>query len=57
MSDKKGTKKVSKKVLIVDYGSKSAENLAKMYEQHGVRSGIEYKIEIKKEKDLLILRF
>jgi GMP synthase-like glutamine amidotransferase len=56
MSDKKGTKKVSKKVLIVDYGSKSAENLAKMYEQHGVRSGIEYKIEIKKEKDLLKLK-
>jgi GMP synthase-like glutamine amidotransferase len=53
---KEKSKKISKKVLIVDYGSKSAENIANMYKEHSQHSGIEYVIEIKTEEDLLKLK-
>tara|TARA_Y100000310_G_scaffold122373_1_gene121041 strand:+ start:713 stop:1387 length:675 start_codon:yes stop_codon:yes gene_type:complete len=49
-------KKQKKKVLIIDYGSKSAGNLAEMYKAHGDSSGIEYDIQIKKEKFILDLK-
>jgi len=44
------------KVLIVDYGSKSAMNLKDMYKAHQEKSGIEYKIETITEKKLLNLK-
>ncbi len=57
-------KKISKKVLIVDYGSKSAQNLKDMYEkhpevlkqQHPDLPGVEYKIDVVPEKGILSLK-
>ena len=53
-------KKVQKKVLIVDYGSKSAENLKSLYESHPAKlkekhpdlPEVEYKIDVVEEKDI-----
>jgi GMP synthase-like glutamine amidotransferase len=56
-------KKQKKKVLIIDYGSNSdneisnsAQNLKNMYNAHTDKSGIKYEFDIKTEKDLLKLK-